>query len=175
MAEELQVLSAEEFTDGLSTPCWLVRMKNGEGATVAHLFPQETLEWRSAEYGIDDVDELLDIVLHEPFQPPKDASAAAELGIARDASPTLFEAESTSEARDNHRARIARAKAERARVVAPKGKGVKDPLDVIRNKHGIDPARKRAKQELVDEHRWTKKYGELPAKKTPTTKTREVR
>jgi hypothetical protein len=34
----------------------------------AHGFPPETLSWRAAEYGIDpnDVDTLLEIVLHEP-------------------------------------------------------------------------------------------------------------
>jgi hypothetical protein len=36
---------------------------------VLHIFPLDTLEWRAAEYGIahTDVDQLLDLVLHEPY------------------------------------------------------------------------------------------------------------
>ena len=32
-----------------------------------HTFHPETLEWKAAEYGIEDLDELLDIVMHEPY------------------------------------------------------------------------------------------------------------
>jgi len=32
-----------------------------------HTFAPETLEWKAAEYAIDDPDELVEIILHEPF------------------------------------------------------------------------------------------------------------
>lgn len=34
---------------------------------IIHVMPVDIFEWRSAEYGIDDLDELIDIVLHEPY------------------------------------------------------------------------------------------------------------
>jgi hypothetical protein len=53
------------------------RVTDDDGNTIMalHIFPPETLEWRSAEYGIDpeDTDTLLDIVLSEPYdndEPP---------------------------------------------------------------------------------------------------------
>jgi hypothetical protein len=173
MAEEYKVVSVREVSEGLSMPAWLVKMERPDGNMVAHLFPQDTLEWRAAEYGIEDVDELLDIVLHEPYQPPTDATEAEELGVERFTKPTLMEADSTSEARENHRARISRAKAERVRVVEPKStKGGKSPLDAIRQKPGIDPDRMRAKREAVDMNRWINKYGALPV--APPSEAKEI-
>lgn len=42
---------------------------NDDGTTHMHLhmFSVDILEWRAAEYGIDDVDTLIDIVVYEPF------------------------------------------------------------------------------------------------------------
>lgn len=34
---------------------------------IFHIMPSDIFEWRAAEYGIDDLDELIDIVLHEPY------------------------------------------------------------------------------------------------------------
>lgn len=155
MADEYVIESVEEHE---GTPAWRIRMRKPDGTYHAHIMPKATLEWRAAEYGITDVDELLDIALHEPFAPPADAHAARIEGVARDSSPRLFEADSTAVARAAHRARVAWTK--RERITVRNGKG--DPLAVIRENHHIDPDRMRAKREFVDERRWRMQYGGLP-------------
>lgn len=40
---------------------------DGSTSLNLHTFNPETLEWKAAEYDIADVDELFDIVMHEPF------------------------------------------------------------------------------------------------------------
>lgn len=155
MADEYVIESVEEHEGGTA---WRIRMLKPDGTYHAHILPKNTLEWRAAEYGIDDVTELLDIALHERYAPPTDAQAARIEGRTRDTGPTLFEADSTAAARAAHRARIARAKGERITVRNPKS----DPLAVIRQQHGIDPDRMRAKREAVDVHRWRMQHGGLP-------------
>jgi len=137
--------------------CWEVITRAVDGSGLTHVFPKETLEWRSAEYGVAaaDVDTLLDVVLHEPFLEEEDA-------------PTLFTALSTAQARDAHLARISKAKAARAAIVLD---GKNNPLDVIRDHPGISTEGVRAKREQVDVHRWNRLYGGLPV---PPADTVEV-
>lgn len=164
--------------------CWIVDYLTGTGEKTRHVFPKTTMEWRAAEYGfgVSDVDELLDIVLHEPHIPdiadPDDA--AARIGLvtsrARDAEPiTLYNAANTDDARAALRARIADAKQSWARVKSTPGKGQTDPLDVIRAAHGITPDSLRAKREAVDIHRWQLRYGTLPVPLSATPKPLEAR
>jgi hypothetical protein len=152
---------------------WLVHKVDPDGGGHGHAFPPETLEWRGAEYGVTDVDEILDIILHEPYLPdePDRDDAAARAGLVTSTGPdaepiTLYNAASTADAHAAHRLRISEVKRTRARVEAPKGK---DPLDVIRANHGIDPDRLRAKREAVDTHRWQLLYGGLPVPVPSTT------
>jgi hypothetical protein len=113
-----------------------------------HVFPQSTLEWRMAEYGLDSIDEALDVVLHEPWAItpseawliPADAATRQGMvtrtkGSAVDYEPIqLHNADSIDDAREAHRMRIADAKT-RVHIVKPKGKT--DPLDAIRARHGV--------------------------------------
>jgi len=70
-------------------------IKSPDGSTYLALFtfPDDTLEWRSAEYQIapSEMDLLLDIVLYEPVLPPPD-----------DPIPLLYRAETIEEARTGH-------------------------------------------------------------------------
>jgi hypothetical protein len=153
------VTAVEETIIGKpGTPCWSVIMLKPDGTTHGYLFPKFTLEQRAAEYGFTDVDEILDVVLHEPYQIPTSPVEAAVHGVARHTARTLFEAASTAEAREGHRTRIARTKAERVTVHSPR----QDPLDVIRHNHGITPEGVRARREPVDTYRWITLYGGLP-------------
>ena len=145
---------------------WVVHKIASDGSGHGHAFPTETLEWRAAEYGLTDVDEILDIILHEPYLPdePDRDDAAARAGLVTSTRPgaapiTLYNAASTADALAAHRLRIGEVKQTRARVVAPRGK---DPLDEIRRAPGIVPDRLRAKREAVDTHRWQLLYGALP-------------
>lgn len=148
-------------------PLWVVHYADQDNAGGSYVFPKDSLEWRAAEYGLTDVDEILDIVLHEFHLP--DAldrdDAALRAGMVTSASLnaepiTLFNAASTADALAAHRVRIADAKRTRVLVQGP-AKG-RNPLDVIRAQHGIAASGVRAKREAVDVHRWSLLYGGLP-------------
>jgi hypothetical protein len=154
------VESVTEQMDG-SADCWHVVTRAADGHGITHVFPKTTLEWRAAEYGIDptDADTLLDVVLHEQIL---DDDTAARI------TADLFEAPSTSRARDAHLARIDGHKQQRERIVID---GENNPLDAIRARPGISAEGVRVKREMVDVHRWTRLYGALPI---PATDTLEV-
>ena len=172
MAEELVPIDVAERTSGSGTPCWMVTYQLADGRTHGHVFPQATLEWRMAEYGLDTVDEALDVVLHEPWAItpseawliPADAATRQGMvtrarGPAVDYEPIqLHNADSIDDAREAHRMRIADAKT-RVHVVKPKGKA--DLLDVIRDRHGVTDDGIREKAALVDAARRAHR-GELP-------------
>jgi hypothetical protein len=154
----------ERLTRGV--PRWVIHKVDEDGQGLGHIFAKDTLEWRAAEYGLDDVDELLDMVLHEPHLPdePDRDDAALRAGFITSTRPgaepiTLFNAASTTDALAAHRLRIADVKKARARVSPAKGR---NPLDAIRSTPGITPVGLRAKRELVDTHRWRLVYGGLP-------------
>lgn len=75
---------------------------DGTTNTGKHVLPEDTLEWRAAEYGIDpaDLNALLDIVLWEPFLEEDDRPDLA-----------LYSADTVEAARTHYLARIQRAKA----------------------------------------------------------------
>lgn len=161
---------SERLTRG--EPRWVVHYADQDGAGGSYVFPKDSLEWRAAEYGLTDVDEILDMRLHEfhlPDMPDRD-DAALRAGLVTSTGPdaepvNLFNAASTADALVAHRLRIADAKKTRTLVQAPtKGR---DPLDTIRRAHGITPAGVRAKVQLVDVHRWQLVYGELPVPLPP--------
>jgi hypothetical protein len=147
---------------------WLLITVRPGDVRYQHAIPQAAFEWRAAEYGLTDPAEILDVILHEPYQepaapvlpqsvqaPPTKALAATK---AQDRhGPTLQQATSTTAARDAHRSRIAAVKAERVRVTDPDGL-----LPHIYRNHGMDPDRVRAKREAVDVQRWNRLYGGLP-------------
>lgn len=151
MADTYEVTGLTEYYPNPDTPCWLVEAFRSDGHTYRHIFPKATLAYRAAEYGIDpaDTDQLIDIVLHEPFAPsPDDALTAADdpaiaAGLfspavsargtvrAGDMRPTtLFTAATTADAREAHLLRIQYAKVHTAEFVMPKGKP--DPLKTLR-------------------------------------------
>lgn len=53
-----------------------ITLDDGKTTRGRHVFPDDTLEWRAAEYGIDpaDTETLLDMVLWEPHLPEPDRS-----------------------------------------------------------------------------------------------------
>lgn len=180
-ASEYTVQSVREYWPNPNTPCWHIVMDKPDGTLHDYIFPQVTLENLAAEYGIDPtaVDDLLDIALHQPFAPSPDdlggddpAGAAGLLspalvsrGTARkgDLIPTtLYTAADAGEALAAHRVRIEFAKENRVRVRPPKG-GKRDPLDVIRASHGIDPLRVAAKAEAIHQRRLVAQGRAAPA------------
>lgn len=66
-------------------PLWGVPLVRPDSKSIMAVIPHSTLEWRAAEYAIDpdDVDTILDVILHEPWIPrPDDPFAAANPTIA---------------------------------------------------------------------------------------------
>ncbi|NUT50094.1 MAG: hypothetical protein HOV94_22705 [Saccharothrix sp.] len=169
--DEYVVQSAEKTSNRQGQLIWLVSMLKPDGTIHCHAFPPSAVEWRMAEYQLGDVDEALDIVLHEPFATnPADPlqardDAAVRVGMvvrapgrALDYEPiTLHSADTIKDARDAHRIRISDAKT-RVHVKAPKGKP--DPLDAIRQ-YDVTDEGLRQKAALVDAARRSVR-GEAP-------------
>lgn len=170
-ALEYEITTSGEYHPNPHTPCWYVDMVKPDGSTHRHVFPQDTLAWRAAEYGIDpaDTDQLLDIVLHEPWAPhpedtitaDKDPVLAAGLmsqalmarGAVQVGDPvptTLYTAETTEEAREAHLMRIQYAKDNVVHATPREGRS--DPLAAIKAQ-GIDEARVAAYAAQVDMNR----------------------
>lgn len=161
MAEELTPTAVSAWTSRSGLACWTVAYQRPDGTMHDHVFPQSTLEWRMAEYGLDSVDEALDIVLHEPWAlspmdplTARDDPALRAGMVVRLAGPhldyepiRLHNADTVSDARDAHRIRIADAKT-RVKITVPKGKT--NPLDMILERHGVTADGVRAKAALVD-------------------------
>lgn len=156
------VLAAEATTTASGAPIWMVSMRKPDGSIHCHVFPPSIIEWRMAEYGLDSVDEALDIVLHEPYavdpldsfrasagrDPATQAGMTVRLAGKGAAEPVrLHNAPTIADAREAHRLRIADAK---TRVHVKPAKGKPDPLDAIRQQHHVTEEGLRIKAALVD-------------------------
>jgi len=166
MTEEWKIVDVLSGELAPNVNGWQVLMQKPDGSFWAHAIPRVVLEWRVAEYGTDDLDEILDLVLHESYAEPDSEpikmvsvtqSNAKQKRAVKSSLPTLFEATSTKEALDAHRERIGRVKADKVQVTDPKSL-----LSHIKADNGMNPASVRDKRELVDTLRWTKLYGGLP-------------
>jgi len=177
MPEEHTILDvmAGEISPGVQGFLFITQLPDGR--KWQHAVAAECLEWRAAEYGLTDPEEILDVVLHEPFQEPDPSVVSVLPPSVRDPSrtavkavrttsdrhgPKMRYAESTKAARDAHRARIKAVKKERTRLVDPDGL-----LAHVHRDHGMDPERIRAKAREVDVARWTNLYGGLPVSSNP--------
>jgi hypothetical protein len=116
-----------------------------------HVFHPETVEWKAAELGLSDVDEIIDGILHEPF--------------FADVEPMQ---QSTADARTIFRSRLADAKVRLANLTPRNAVAIKaalgvagvaqryidavdnDPAQVIRNACPFDAEVIAAKQEHTD-------------------------
>lgn len=106
-------------------PLWGLAMVRPDGESMLGMMPHSTLEWRAAEYCIDpdDIDTILDVILHEPWIPrPDDPFAAQDPTLAavideiRDLPTCWTRGVPDQERRDAHLARIALVKERIARV-----------------------------------------------------------
>ncbi|TMR91455.1 hypothetical protein [Nonomuraea basaltis] len=157
-------------------PIWGIACVRPDGVPHMMIVPHSTWEWRCAEYGVDpdDMDTLLDIVLHEPWIPdPNDALArlnpavAAQLkathGLPTCWTPSVPDVERLAA----HRARIDAVKQHRVQVMPENQRfrqdvldyiglqvtAPQDPLDPIKTGTRLDPARVQARRLVVDWYR----------------------
>lgn len=123
------------------SPHWQVLMEREDGWRIAHIFPDHIFEARAGEYGIphDDIETLIDIVLHEahipdPLRPQNrktDPAALQGMVVNVDEPVWLYNAPSTKHAREAHLLRIKHLKENVHRVETAPG----DPLDAIRDSY----------------------------------------
>lgn len=159
MVETREIISVTAGAVG-QTKIWTVEFRKADGTKGCHVFPENTLLWRSIEYGIDinDVDTLLDVILHEPFiaDPADPANHAADpaalrghtvaapgtvdpiFGVmARPAAQVpvwLYNAPDVGTARQAHLIRVEHCKRTKAAYSTHAGRDA-DPLEVIRGQH----------------------------------------
>lgn len=107
-----------------------------------HVFPDDTMEWRAAEYGIDpaDTETLLDMVLWEPHLPDPDRPELL-----------LHDAPDIDSAREYHLKRIAGRK---GRPGKPQTPGQPDPIrEQIKAASRMNQSALELKKVMVDEGR----------------------
>lgn len=130
---------------------WEIHAQGEDGHKRLMLIPKVALNWRSAEYGIDpeDVDALLDILLHEGQVPPKEEEEQSQR------LPRLLETTNTSDALKFQKQRI-------RRVPRQFDFSDSEALNTIRENHTPDRNLIRAMSEEIDVARWVANYGGLP-------------
>lgn len=113
---------------------WRLEFDRPDALRHLYVFPRSTFEWRIAEYGFDrdDVDGILDVILHEQFVDMGD-EYLFDL-------PTLVTARHQQEAREAHLERIRLTKLHKHIVVPHDDKYRPHPHDIIRKDHGITTA-----------------------------------
>lgn len=91
---------------------WILATRLPGGDLFHHVFPVDTLEWRAAEYGIDpdDVDQLLAIVLAEPWMAD---------GHDHNHEHSLHNAPTIDQAREHHLGRVRQVHDQRRWNVPP--------------------------------------------------------
>jgi hypothetical protein len=125
MAAEYEVTDVVEGTLA-KEPAWMFILTAPDGTQAAHMMHKYVFEARAIEYDLhpeDDLDEILDMVLHEHHIPQEDPDdpAAAEGYVTKDAAgdtvaADLFVAETIQDAREAHQIRIRKVKRERLNV-----------------------------------------------------------
>jgi hypothetical protein len=158
MTDVYRVIDVEDRRDSHfhPSPHWQVLTENDEGFRFAHIFPDSIFIIRAGEYGIpeDDIETLLDVVLHEPYIPdpthPRhfaDDPAAKAGHVVRamltkdrakpgtDVPAWLYNAKSTQQAREAHLIRVEHCKQNIRHIPTEPG----DLLDVIRVAHNPKP------------------------------------
>lgn len=159
-------------------PLWGVAVVKEDDSRFLKTFPHSTLEWRSAEYGVDheDVDTLLDIILHESYIPREDDPlalmdpASSRILAATRGTPVCWTPGVSDKDRlDAHLNRIAAVKKYRVRLepasvddrqgaltyVGSRRVAPADPLDPIRAAQ-LDPIRVESRRLAVE---WARSTG----------------
>jgi hypothetical protein len=167
-------------------PIWGISRVRPDGLAHMHLIPHSTFEWRCAEYGVDpdDIDTLLDIVLHEPWIPsPHDVITRTQPGVAEvlkatSGLPTCWTpGVSDADRLAAHLTRIDAVKTHRVRMI-PEERQVRqnvvafagldlvvpeDPLEPVKTATRLDPARVQARRLAVEWYRSNEQDPVTPA------------
>lgn len=143
---------------------WMVSVEKDTGngpEVVSHVFPEDTLEWRAAEYGIDpaDTDTLLEMVLYEAHLTDEDPASTHPLYIsatreeARAAQLARIQAVKGAGKVRGVRGRSQHRGADPAKVKILLESGVDDPVAVIKRESPIHAEVIALKRERVERAR----------------------
>ncbi|WP_440063763.1 hypothetical protein [Streptosporangium sp. OZ121] len=157
-------------------PLWGVYRVKPNNETHMHIFPHSTFEWRAAEYGIDpdDLETLLDVILHEPWIPSLDDPFlwenpdAVKVAEAMHGLPTCWTPGVPDAVRlEAHLTRINAVKEHRVRLepekqqtrqealafVGATARAAADPLEPIKSLTRLDPLRVKSRSLAVARYR----------------------
>lgn len=153
--EEYVLEGVSEGVVGSGTAVWHVLYRKPDKTIHQHTILKEAVNWRMAEYELTDIDEAMDMLLHEPWVRDDDDTdipgALRATADGREVPVGLYTAGTVQEAREAHQRRVAYVKQFRRRVANPMAAAAKDgnaidPLDVMRKTHVVtveDVAEKR--------------------------------
>jgi len=124
---KLKVLNVDKSTMDDGRVVWRVKYEvsdrnGGEQPLFYHHFLDDQISYYMAAYGIDDVGEILDMILDDPFHDD-------DPGLA------LLRAANTGEARKDHRKRCVKTRAR----TSLDSQGIENPLEMIRSSHTPTP------------------------------------
>lgn len=153
-----KVISVEK-ADHRGTEFWGFRMERPDGNIHMHFIPDDAVEWRAAEYGIDPeegIDMILMMLLQERHLPDlttedgikqdpafkagfvvDNLDQRSVLGIGDSAPVTLFNTNDVALARDAQMVRIAHIEANVARYVVHE-EATEDPFEKFKTEYQID-------------------------------------
>lgn len=172
MTEERAITHVRQRNLG-GTAAWQVFAVREDGKNHVTCFPDSALEQRIAEYDLDptDIDGVLDIIMHEvhveePTETKQTFASKTDMPDENAGIPAIYTAESVAEARDAMLARIADVKANKVIHTPHKVEQMAvgfalvrstgpddDPLEVLRQNHGVTPEGVERRKAEVDQFR----------------------
>ncbi|WP_433235552.1 hypothetical protein ACQPYK_25540 [Streptosporangium sp. CA-135522] len=155
--QEWTVIGLEETTDGTGRiPMWVIVYEVPEEVSAdrrhRYIVPHDLLEIRAAEYGLSTVDDVLDVIVHEPMLGAAQAAGDLPMLIPGTVDAGTAHAQVTEQ--------IAACRQRHGRVIMPdarqsaaRAKPPAHPLQKIRDSTRIDPIRTASIRLEIDRHR----------------------
>ncbi|MEV4749084.1 hypothetical protein AB0K21_22120 [Streptosporangium sp. NPDC049248] len=155
--QEWAVIGVEETTDGTGRiPLWVIVYEVPEEVSAdrrqRYIVPHDLLEIRAAEYGLSSVDDVLDVIVHEPMLGAAQAAGDLPMLIPGAVDAGTAHAQVTEQ--------IAACRKKHGRVAMPdvrqrtaRAETPAHPLQKIRDSTRIDPIRTASIRLEIDRHR----------------------
>ncbi|MFC6581845.1 hypothetical protein [Planomonospora parontospora] len=155
--------SVEETTDTSGRiPFWVITYRVPESVAddgvVTYYLPKAALEHRVAEYGLDSVEEALEIALYEPVLGPHQAAGELDMLTPALLRPPEARAQVDQQiaiCKENYGVVVTAPSAPPDARVSRATSAARDPLRVIREQTRIDPIRTAALRVELDRIRMT--------------------
>lgn len=136
---KMKVLNVDRLMVG-EKPCWQVKYEVTEAPEQQpifyHIFPDDQISFMMAAYDVDDVDEVVDMILADPF-------------LDEDPGPALYSGRPAEDIRTEHRSRCARGKL-KSKLSS---RGIENPVEMIRSSVVVDKEAIKARRKEIRETR----------------------